>query len=539
MSASSAVEPLSKSEVLLIDLSSLYWSSWHATKDASVSEAASLTATAVQRCVGNANGTTLVAICCDMGRSFRKDLAPEYKANRPEKDQAALAELERLKERLRRDGFLLWGAAGFEADDVIATAAHAASKAGHPVRIASADKDLMQLLALPDSCALRTHNWRTWRAADVVTELGIEPEGLRDWLALVGDTSDNIKGCPSVGPKTATALLKEHFDLDTLYARIDELGAETMTPRAKKIATPAVLEKLKAHKADVMLARQLVTLRTDAPIKFAEIYERREPVTTIGAKEMDMDDDEGISRGPGAAPKEEPAPKDSASPATATTSSASAGDAASAATTAPQTVLAAVPNDPPAQPHTALVVTYERALEPRSSGQAMAMAQIMYESRAFVRFPTPGALCMAIVGGRELGLGAVASTNAFWFIPELGCLALKAHTIAELAMRHPKCEYLRLIHSDKDYAEYETKHRDHPEPFRHRFTVEDAINAGRCTREIVQRKSMQEKDNRSQWDKDRPGMLRKTAVTQIVRIVYPGCAGGFYSLEELTGGGEA
>src|SRR5678816_879648 len=88
--------------VVLVDLSSIYWACFHATANEPLSEATKLTLTGIRRCYKDGD---LVAICCDSGRSFRKDISPEYKANRPEKDQAALGELERLKERLVKDGY--------------------------------------------------------------------------------------------------------------------------------------------------------------------------------------------------------------------------------------------------------------------------------------------------------------------------------------------------------------------------------------------------------------------------------------------------
>lgn len=181
-------------------------------------------------------------------------------------------------------------------------------------------------------------------------------------------------------------------------------------------------------------------------------------------------------------------------------------------------------------------VTYERQLEPRSSSQAVALGEILYASRAFVRFPTAESLTACVLGGRELGLGAIASTNAFHFMSELGCLALKAHTIIEMGMRHPKCKYLRLVHSDEFYAEYEGWHADHPEPFRHRYTIEDAVNAGLCTLEMAPRTAgPKESDKRGMWDKRRKSQLRKTCGVEWVRIVFPGAAHGFYALEELGG----
>ena len=294
-----------KTEVLLIDLSSLYWTSVHAVpKESSVSEPAALAETMIRRAIGQCEPGTLVAVCLDQGRSFRKDLMPDYKANRPEKDQSIITELRKLQERLRNAGMWLVGAEGYEADEVIATLTHAAVKAEHPVCIASADKDLLQLLGLSDVRQLRTYNnWDVWRAANVVEKFGVEPEALGDLLALVGDKSDNILGVPSVGPVTAKDLIVKHGDLDGIYRKIDALivgekegikFVETKTDAAKAIATPAIVDKLWRHKADAYLARKLVELKTDAPVKFEDIFTERKPVTKNNSKTMNLDIDDVI-----------------------------------------------------------------------------------------------------------------------------------------------------------------------------------------------------------------------------------------------------
>jgi 5'-3' exonuclease len=511
MTAAAVATP--RPEVLLIDLSSLYWTAYHATAAESSSEATKLTQTAIDRCIGELDGK-LVAICVDEGRSFRKDLSPDYKANRPEKDQSALAELAKLKERLRERGYWLAGASGFEADDVIATLATAASAAGHPVRIASSDKDLLQLLALPCSSMLRTHTWRTWRAADVVTELGVEPEGLRDWLALVGDKSDNITGCPSVGPKTATALLIAHYDIDNLYDKINALGPATKTPDAAKIATPAVLEKLKAHKADVMLARKLVTLRTDAPVKFDDIYEKREPKkgTDMGVTDVEYDD----PRISGPTPKDEPEPPkaESAGPTAAApvaSPSAPAADdmTAPVQTKSEQVALTVIPGP------------FEMQLEPTSLGIAFKLGQALYESRLYTRLPTAQSITAVIVRGREMGIGALTALDCFHVVE--GKPYASAHLMIARAKADPDCEYFQLIESTAELATWETKNRRNPKPTRYTYTIGQAIKAGLL---------MKEKNN---WNTRPEDMLIKTSGAKLAKIEYTSSAIGLTSIEELGG----
>ena len=188
-----------KPQVLLIDLSALFWSAWHSSGADLTSAARERTLAAVQRCKTAVPGA-LVAICCDSGRSFRKDMLPTYKAQRPEKDHAVIGELERTIERLRCDGEVIWAAPGLEADDVIATASAAAVMEGHGVVIATGDKDLYQLIddEAPGVSVLSTQTWEMRRSADVLIKFGVPPCKLGDLLALMGDKSDNVPGCPGV-----------------------------------------------------------------------------------------------------------------------------------------------------------------------------------------------------------------------------------------------------------------------------------------------------------------------------------------------------
>lgn len=515
MTAAAVSSP--RPEVLLIDLSSLYWTSWHATSANSSSEAAKLTQTAIDRCIGELDGK-LVAICVDQGRSFRKELAPEYKANRPEKDQSALNELANLKERLRERGYWLAGADGFEADDVIATLAHAASAAGHPVRIASADKDLLQLLALPETTALRTHTWTSVRAVDVVTKFGVEPEGLRDWLALVGDKSDNVAGCPGVGEKRATELLVKFFDLDRLYDAIDKLAVtlpgadapivQTMTPEARKVATPAIVQALWDNREAVKLARKLVTLRTDAPVKFDDIYERREPKNTTKGKDMDATDVEFDDARISAPPKEEQPPKAPAPAQTAPSVAPSSNGTSAAPAPAESVALTVIPGP------------FEMQLEPTSLGTAFKLGQALYESRLYTRFPTAQAITAVIVRGREMGIGALTALDCFHVVE--GKPYASAHLLIARAKSDPDCEYFQMVDMvPGESCTWETKNRRNPKPTRYTYTRAMAVAAGLL---------MKENGN---WNKRFDDMCCKTSGSKLARIEYPGAGIGLTSVEEM------
>lgn len=481
------------SRVLLIDLSSLFWTAWHSSSSDAVSEAKSRTLTGVQRCIAAVPQGSLVAICCDSGRSWRKDLLPGYKAQRPEKSHASLGELDKVRERLTADGLLLWGAPTFEADDVIATACEAAFASGHPVTIASADKDLLQLVR-PGVNQMRTHDWSTWDFAMVVEKFGVEPAQLGDWLALVGDKSDNITGAPGIGPKSATALLQDNGDLKALYRRL--MAGEPVT-------TPAATKSLRENGDAVDLARKLVSLRSDAPIKFEEIYQRREPAKLVPQEETDMDaqDTEFEEAAPPQdAPKTEVTPTPDVKP----------------------------PGNGNGNGHASVAlvpVKYELALEPTSLGTAHKLAIGLYESRLYQRYNTVEAIWAVIIRGREMGLGALTALDCFHVIE--GKPAPHAMLIIARAKDDPDCEYFQCVETNGERATWETKHRRNPQPTRLTYTLKQADAAG------LLRESKSGKP--SNWHMRPDEMLRKTAGVQLARMEYPSASLGLYAAEELNG----
>lgn len=195
-----------------------------------------------------------VAVAIDpSGPSFRAALFEGYKATRKEKPADLPVQLRRSAELAALYGFPCFAHEGFEADDVIATVVRVGQAAGLRTVVVSSDKDLLQLVT--DTVSV----WDPMK--DIVygpeeteAKLGVRPERVRDYLALVGDTSDNVPGVKSVGPKTALALLAEYGSLDAILE-----GAPT-------IKKPALRDKLVDHAADARLSYRLVTLADDVPI---------------------------------------------------------------------------------------------------------------------------------------------------------------------------------------------------------------------------------------------------------------------------------
>lgn len=520
--------------VLLIDLSAIFRAAYAVNADGPTSVAFEATLGGVHRACGTLENP-LVAVCCDGRGSWRKEMHPEYKAHREKQPEAMYGLFDRVKERLTADGFLLWTADTFEADDIIGTATLAATAAGHSVRIATHDKDLAQLL-MSDVDILSTRTWDVLDVAKATAKFGVPPRQLGDWLALVGDSSDGVKGCPGIGPKGAAELLTKYGDLDKLFDAVQ-------LPQLKEF-TPARLTALRENQDAVRLARKLVTLDCDVPINFAEIYERREMKPLLKKEWETMSDDEMFGAGEiSDAPKVEapkPDPKAPHADGAGEPSQAVTSPAPATPQTATVEVAAKTGNGTDAghgvstATETALVpVEYTKQLEPASLGASFRLAQYLYESRMYTtKFKNPEAILAVILRGRTLGLGATVALDVIHFFEDKP--SLHAHMIIALGEAHPDCEFFRLVESDNTHATYETKTRRHPEPVRHTYAIQDAVDAGLCGLQIEPRTAPKgEKDRRGIWDKRRAEMLRKTCGVQLVRIVYPKAALGVYSPEEL------
>jgi DNA polymerase-1 len=193
----------------------------------------------------------LLAVAMDSRKpSFRRELYKDYKATRPAAPPDLIQQMARVHEIIEAMRIATLQCDGVEADDVIATVVGWARKQAMQVVIVSSDKDLMQLIG-PDVWMLDGARNITYGPTEVEQKLGVPPSLVRDYLALVGDTSDNIPGVPSVGPKTAVSLLLEHGSLDGILANAD------------KISRAALREKLIANKDNAILSRTLVSLKDD------------------------------------------------------------------------------------------------------------------------------------------------------------------------------------------------------------------------------------------------------------------------------------
>ncbi|UAY96296.1 DNA polymerase I [Dickeya dadantii] len=202
-----------------------------------------------------------VAVVFDAkGKTFRDDLFEHYKSHRPPMPDDLRAQIEPLHRMVKAMGLPLLSVSGVEADDVIGTLAQQAERAGKPVLISTGDKDMAQLVT-PNITLINTMNNTILGPDEVCAKYGIPPSLIIDFLALMGDSSDNIPGVPGVGEKTAQALLQGLGGLDTLYADLDKIASLTFRG-AKTMAA-----KLEQNKELAYLSYQLATIKTDVELE--------------------------------------------------------------------------------------------------------------------------------------------------------------------------------------------------------------------------------------------------------------------------------
>ena len=204
-----------------------------------------------------ADGPTHMAVVLDKSsQSFRNEIYDLYKANRPEPPEDLRPQFPMIRDATRAFSLPMIEEDNVEADDMIASYAKAACRAGWHVTIVSSDKDLMQLVE-PCVDMFDTMKNERIRAEEVIEKFGVGPEKVGDVLALMGDSVDNVPGVPGVGPKTATKLIQEFGDLESVLAAAPGMKPSKMRDNLIEFAEKARLSKV------------LVTLKEDCPLPIA------------------------------------------------------------------------------------------------------------------------------------------------------------------------------------------------------------------------------------------------------------------------------
>jgi DNA polymerase-1 len=201
----------------------------------------------------DSEGSPIIVVFDAKGKTFRSDVYSDYKANRPPMPDDLREQLAPLKEICQAIGFPLIEIGGVEADDVIATLVRIAKEKGFKSVISSLDKDLMQLVEDPISTMMNTMTHQIFDEQKVFDKFGVKPNQIRDMLALVGDTSDNIPGVPKVGIKTAAKWLNEFGDIGKIIENADSIKGK-------------VGENLRSSLGDLDRNIELVSLKNDVDI---------------------------------------------------------------------------------------------------------------------------------------------------------------------------------------------------------------------------------------------------------------------------------
>ena len=201
----------------------------------------------------DSEGSPIIVVFDAKGKTFRSDVYSDYKANRPPMPDDLREQLAPLKEICKAIGFPLIEIGGVEADDVIATLVRIAKEKGFKSVISSLDKDLMQLVEDPISTMMNTMTHQIFDEQKVFDKFGVKPNQIRDMLALVGDTSDNIPGVPKVGIKTAAKWLNEFGDIGKIIENAESIKGK-------------VGENLRSSLGDLDRNIELVSLKNDVDI---------------------------------------------------------------------------------------------------------------------------------------------------------------------------------------------------------------------------------------------------------------------------------
>ena len=245
-------------KLVLVDGSSYLYRAYHAMPDLTTSSGETTggiygVINMLRRQMKEHPSDYLVVVFDAPGKTFRDDIYPAYKANRPPMPNDLRSQIEPTHDVIQAMGIPLLSVAAVEADDVIGTLSTTATAMAIDTDIMSGDKDFAQLVGkrvrLIDSMKGETYD-----TAGIKVRFGVEPEQIVDYLTLVGDAVDNVPGVPKVGPKTATRWLETYRTLDNLVAHAEEIKGK-------------VGDNLRQSLEQLPLSRQLVTIKTDVELE--------------------------------------------------------------------------------------------------------------------------------------------------------------------------------------------------------------------------------------------------------------------------------
>lgn len=512
-------------------------------------------------------------LCLDAPPYERKKVFPGYKANRDEPTPTERYQKRWLYEQLEERGFQMARVEGQEADDVIATLARIYGEACPDVWLVGADKDLAQCVTQTVRVLCPPHGERAeeFRGPKEVKEkYEVWPAQIPLWLALVGDKSDNIPGVKGIGQVKAAGLIGEYktltgiadnlgaiggrmgkdlaegwqqlvlslklttldshlpIDAEALLVRKEPKMAETMVPNVElefdgfmgnatpMPEPPSIAAQIAAEhaKLNVLMNEPVPEPRVGKDPRAdeflrqeAEAREQQRNADRAAAEQHEREQKREEEwreqkRAEQAAPKSAPAPK------------------VTEAEFDPMPPKAVESADKPGLVKTKPAPEYGMVtskLEPEDLRSAEVIAKWLDAGGLYkTKFKSPAAIVTVIMYGKALGLPMMAALSGFHIIE--GKPSASADLIRALAMRSPKCKYFRLVSADETQATWETWHRDHDEPTRLTYTIEEARKAGL---------------RGGNWNTREKQMLVKTCSTILARWVFTIETMGLYCPEEM------
>ena len=257
------------SPLILVDGSSFLYRAYHAVPPLNNEKGEPTNAilgvsNMLRKLLNEYNPTFMAVVFDSSGKTFRHELSADYKANRTQMPDDLRSQIKPLHALIRAMGIPLISASGVEADDVLGVLAQFGEREGYDVIIATGDKDMAQLvnekIMLEDTMSKTKLN-----PEGVFEKFGVRPNQIADYLALVGDSSDNIAGVPKVGAKTAAKWLSEYETLDNLVINADKI-------------TGKVGENLREHLPKLELAKKLTVIRCDLDLPYNMADLKRRPI---------------------------------------------------------------------------------------------------------------------------------------------------------------------------------------------------------------------------------------------------------------------
>lgn len=480
--------------VLVVDFSAVFWRQWHASASEAVNFAADRTLAQIREHAAR-HDVTVVAL--DSPDCWRRDLWPQYKANRPPKDELALEQM-RVAQAKVAEHYLCVASPRCEADDVIAGIVGRLAF-DDIATILSADKDLVQLLdegIVGNRPRCRMHH--LGRGAELTYQeacahLGAPVYAVAQWLTLVGDKSDGIPGVDGVGPKRAFDLLTKYGSIDGIFRALDEHPDEFTDRQRLALADaqsrPDCPLSMSTRLIDLTEGSKFVSLPRDL-LQQAANYKPATKETTVTIETIETEaevvetttnDDTLIAR-----------------------LEASVNDAI---------------NRPKSAPRPVTALSFERALEPQDSRSAYGLAKVVVASRMFSAYGTPEAAMLVMMAGREFGLGAMASLRSFHIVE--GKPTMSAQAMMARCLEHPSCKLFRVVRSkcSHEVAVVEVQRNGWESPEVYTWTIDDAKRAGLAS-----------KQNWSKYPRD---MLINRCIAEAARFAFPEVMAGVYSPEEF------